>query len=186
MKFILSLVLTVGLALESFGTGAFPNNLTQTGTTTYSVSTGLILTNTFAETFTVIPLVQVFPTSTNGAPFVVSAVTVSNFILTATANTPTNCSAFWQASLGYPRIQSGTNVLTGATPLLITFPTPYAAGYAPTVTVSGSTTNLNSIIGVNPVNVTYTNFTVLGNNTGVVTWQSFGICPTPGATTVTY
>ncbi len=183
-KLILGVCLVFVMVFGAVATGDTPSNSDQTGSTTLTTFTGNTWTNVFPIPYTVTPIVQLFPTSTNGAPFSLTYVTPSNFAFASTANTPTNCTVLWRATLPITRIQTGTNTVVAATPLVVTFPVPYA--YPPVVFAAFSTTNLNAIIAINPQSTTTTNFTILENLGGIASWFSIGSVFIPGATTVTY
>lgn len=183
-KLLLSLAAVVAVVAGVFATGDTPANSFQQGSTTFSTFTGIALTNTFPIPYTIVPIVWAQATATNGAPYTVSSVTTSNFILTCTANTPTNCVALWYSQLPNTRIQTGTNTVVSATPLVVAFPVPYA--YPPIVLGTFSTTNANSTLAINPQTTTTTNFTILENLGGIASWISIGSTFIPGTTTPTY
>lgn len=181
------LILSLTLALVAYGvyaTGDFNNNSVQNGQIALNTFTGNTWTNTFPIPYTVVPIVYLFPVSTNGAPFSLTSVTTSNFVVSSTANTPTNCAVNWQAQLPFTRIETGTNTVVTAVPLVVTFPVPYA--YPPLVTGTFSTTNGAPSLAVNPQTTTTTNFTILENLGGIATWSAIGSTFIPGATIVTY
>lgn len=178
-KTLLSISLVFGLTAALLATGPIPDTQPQTGSTTFSGTSGLIITNTFSPVFASQPVVFIYPQTTNGVPYNVSGVTVSNFVLTATGYASTNDLVFWTAQPGYVRIYSGTNALAINTSVTNTFATPYA--YAPQCFVSDSSTNGNAGASVSATNIVIT-VTAAEN----VFWETIGISYQPGATTVTY
>lgn len=177
MKKILSILAGVALTVECFATGAIGVNPSQNGIISI-VTNGaatLLYTNTFPYPFQSVPVVALFNLgNTNALPFT-NVVTSTNFILQL--NTPTNTTVAWQAFIGTPRIQSGTNATIGTITTNIPFAGPYA--YNPIVVCQSFSTNAEAAIAVTAV--TITNFTVRCNLTEMFNWISFGISPIPSA-----
>lgn len=183
-KPLLSLVALVAVTIGVYATGDFANNQQQTGQITLTTFTGSTWTNVFPIPYTVVPIVIITPTATNGAPYTITSTTTTNFVVSSTANTPTNCTFFWSANLPYTRIETGTNTVVTATPLVVTFPVAY---YSPPIVVGTfSTTNANGTLAINPQSTTTTNFTILENLGGIATWMSIGSCVINGTTEVVY
>lgn len=174
MKKLISFLASIGLAGSVFATGSFPINSPQSGVSAF---TGTTQTNviTFSPAFTTTPIVQVFGSVTNASP-ITTTVTSSNLTIVVSS---TNLSVAWNAYLGYPRVQFGTNAITGGTPLTNTFTTPYA--FAPVLSVEGSTTN-----GIGITSVTPTNFILTSAATQNLSWAAIGQAYAPGAQNVTY
>ena len=172
MKKILLIGAAFALAISAFATGNEGVNPQQNGILNYNSSTTLIQTNTFAFPYQSVPVVTVQGLSTNGAPFTVSGITTTNFVLTTTANSTTNASVAWQSFVGGTRLQYGSNTVS-TTSTNVSFPYVYAV--APAVTISGISTNL--LITA----ITLTNFTI-GDATAAATgysWISVGTVANP-------
>lgn len=169
-KIILSFALMAGLVSAAFGSGIIPIDSTSSGVFTMSSLTGLTTNVPFTSLYSRIPIVQLFPTTTNNSPITLGAITPTNFAVTVTTASATNISIFWRAYPASPLIQTGTNTATAGTPLLVTFPTPFA--FAPFVTTGNSTTNTSAIVGAS--GVTATNFTATGSTTGPFSWAAIG------------
>lgn len=180
MKKLLLLAASFALALNTFATGSVAINTPQSGYDTFATNSPAYtsITNVFSPAFTYTPVVSVFLTSgpTNALPLT-TVVTTSNLVVTI--NTSTNCAVVWSANAGYPRIQFGTNAITGGTSITNTFATPYAS--IPSISVDSSTTN-----SVGLTTVTTTNFIIATPVSQTVYWEAIGISATPGASTVTY
>ncbi len=172
MKKIFSLILVTGLAVSAFATGGFPINSPQSGVAVFN-GTVQSITNPFAPYFTAAPVFVTFGSSTNASP-ITNTVTATNWIISVAS---TNVSVAWNAYLGYPRVEYGTQAVLAAAPTNITFPTPYSA--APAVTISGTTNAVAS-------SITTTNFTVTVKADQTIQWQSLGSAYAPGSQTVTY
>ena len=184
-KIILSAVAIAAIGFAAFATGVIGPNPPQAGTSTFSASTGLLVTNTFPYVYTTVPIVQLAGVSTNNGPFTATSVTVSNFVLTVTTASTTNNTVAWNSYAGYPRIQYGSQAVLAATvPTNVTFSTPYA--YAPVVTIApsalGAATNSIPVVTA----ITTTNFTLTSGANQTVNWHAIGTAYTPGANTVTY
>ena len=181
MKKLISIAAALGLAVNSFATGAVGVNPSQSGVLNYSAATTLIQTNAFAYPFQVAPAVIVNGLITNNAPFTVSAITTSNFVLTVTTLATTNASVAWQAFAPYPRLQYGSQAVLQATPTNIAFAVNYTV--APNVVITANTTNSTAAATA----VTVSNFTATVNANTTVNWQAIGQAYAPGtAGTLTY
>lgn len=167
------------LALSAFATGSLGINQPQSGSSSFTASTGLSVTNTFTQAFASQPAVVIFPQATNNNPFTVSSVTLSNFVLTVTTGASTNVTVNWTAFAGFPRVQVGTNIFAGAGTVTNTFPVPYVL--PPIINVEGSTTNTVAATSVTTTNVI---FQTLAAQT--IYWGALGIAYAPGLNTVTY
>lgn len=181
MKKFISTVL-VSLLSAAAMCGVIGIDSQQNGVATFSESSGLVTNISLPIPFSQRPIIAIYPSATNNGPFSVTLVTTTNFTLTATTASTTNASVYWVASAGFARIQSGTNTVTAGTPLLLTYPVPYA--FLPTVSVTSPSTNVNAIIGV--TGVTRTNCTITSTTSGQFQWSSFGTSFAPGANAVTY
>ena len=182
MKKFISICAGVAVAVCAFATGVVGPNAPQSGVITFDGTFGLIYTNSFAYPFTTPPAVIATGLLTNNSPFTVSAVTTSNFVLTATTGATTNTQVAWQAYAPYPRLQYGTITNAAALATNIAFPFPYV--YPPTVSIEGGNTNANGSVAV--IGVTTTNFTILCNTANTNFWQAIGQAYTPGTQNVTY
>lgn len=179
-KTILSLFATA-ITFCAFADGVLQNNSPQSGISTFTSATTLTATNVFPAPYTTMPVVTVYSTSTNNYPWTVSSVSLTNFILTVSANTTTNNSIIWNSYAGYVRIQSGTNAVTGGTPVTNTFSPAYA--YAPVVTTGNSGQGTNNLVGIT---VSTTQLIINSVASQNVQWQAIGTAYTPGVNTVTY
>ena len=175
-----TLLASVGLAASVHASGTIAINTPQSGYDNFSTNGSAFtsITNVFSPAYTYPPVTQVFLSSgpTNALPLVTS-VTTSNLIVTI--NTATNCAVYWTAFAGYPRLQFGTNAVTGGVLYTNTFTTPYAS--IPSISVDSSTTNS---VGLSSVSTT--GFVILSGANQTVYWNALGICATPGASAVTY
>lgn len=179
-KLFVSLALVAGMFAA--GAATIPLDNPQTGSFTFSAATGLTTNLFFVSQYSQPPVVLLYPGTTNNSPLALSAITTSNFNLTVTTGSTTNVTVVWYAQPAAWRIQSGTNTVTAATPLLVTFPAPYFS--IPAVSLSQNSTNSSAIISV--TGLTRTNFTVTGTATGQFGWSSFGPAYTAGYNAVTY
>ena len=181
MKKFISIAAGLLLAVQCFATGSVPLNTPQAGVLNFTTNgaSPLVITNSFAPGFSYPPVMQFFLTSgpTNALPLTNTIITATNFAVSLA--TPTNCTVAWNAFLGYPRIQVGTNAITAGTPITNTFTVAYA--YPPTLNIEGSTTN-----GIGITGITTTGFILTSAQTQAVGWSAFGISATPGPSTVTY
>ena len=182
MKKTLSIGLSALIAVCAFATGAISPNTPQSGVVNYDATTTLAQTITFSYPFTVPPAVIANGLQTNNNPFTVSAVTISNFVLTVTTSASTNASVAWQAYAPYPRLQYGAAVNVAGTVTNVAFPFPYV--FPPTISVEGANTNANAIVAITAI--TTTNFSILCNVANTNNWQATGPAFTPGANSVTY
>lgn len=180
MKKLLSIAVSIALAFDVLATGVIQNNGPQSGVLTFNGATGLIITNSFPVPYITPPVVTIYSTSTNNTPATISAVTLTNFVLTVTSNAATNNSFNWSSYAGYPRVQSGTNAITAGTFVTNTFAAPYF--YPPVINLDGTATNA----GVAVITTTTTNFIESAAITQNVQWGAFGIAYTPGPNQVTY
>ena len=177
----------VSLMLPSARATGFEGvNPSQQGTLYYTGATGLVLSNTFAFPFTVPPAMVFTPQSTNGSPFTVNSITLTNFSYTVTANSATNCAINWSAVPGYPRVQTGTCVSGGGTNFTVTFPVQYALLTVPTVTAIGGLAGTPTNGYVTITSVTSSNFVIQTAANCTNQWQAFGYSYTPGLYPVTY
>lgn len=169
----------VTLAYNAFATGNEGVNPPQSGVINFSTG-GLIVTNSFPFAYSSQPAVIAYSLNgTNNTPFVVSAVTLTNFVLTAFNGATTNASAAWASFAAYPRIYSGTNII-GANGLATNaFPVPFV--YPPVLVIGDSLTN-GYAAGV----TTTTNCTITGGPAETIYWQVLGYSFQPGLNTVTY
>lgn len=182
MKRIFSLALVFGLVLTGLGTGIEPQNQPQTGTATFTGTSTTTQTITFPINYTIAPVITLQPQTTNGVPYTISAITVSNFVLVATGYATTNDVVNWTAYLGYPRIAQGVVITVANTVTNVSFPFPYA--YVPVVTTSDTTSNLVYHGGV--LNVTTTNFSMSSNLASTNQWSAMGQAFAPGTSPVTF
>lgn len=180
MKKLFLTLLGLTLVNATFATGVIQNNAFQTGSSTFTASSGLLVTNTFPVPYTIAPIVQVSSSVTNNTPFSVSAVTLTNFVLTVTTAATTNVSVNWAAYPGYPRILTGTNSITAGTFVTNTFNPSFA--YIPIMNFTGFATNGGASI----ISLTPSNFIESAAVTQGVQWGAFGIAYQPGLSTVTY
>jgi hypothetical protein len=180
MKKLLFIAVSLALAFNVLATGVIQNNGPQSGTLTFNAATGLVVTNLFPVPYITPPVVTLSSTSTNNTPATISAVTLTNFVLTVTSNATTNNSFNWFSYAGYPRVQTGTNAITAGTFVTNTFAVPYF--YPPTINLDGTATNA----GVAVITTTATNFIESAAITQTVQWGAFGIAYQPGPNTVTY
>lgn len=173
-------VACIGLAETAVATGNVGANPVQTGSLTFNVSTGFYITNTFPFAYTAPPVVQFFAGTTNAVPITNIFVTTTNFAVSVNATNPAS-QVNWIASLGYPRIASGTNAIQAQFLVTNVFAQPFA--FNPVVTISGSTTNYLAGPGIVCVSsVSPTNFVIqFGNTNQVVYWQAMGISLNPGS-----
>lgn len=178
-KLLLLSTLALALIHNVFATGTEGVNPPQSGTLTFNGATGLSITNPFSFSYSSQPAVIIYPQATNNNPFTVSAVTISNFVLTVTSGATTNTSVNWISYAGYPRVQVGTNAITANAFVTNAFPYPFVL--PPIINIEGSTTN-----GVGISSVTTTNFVETSNAAQSVYWGAFGVAYTPGLNTVTY
>ena len=179
-KTILSLIATA-ITFYAFADGVIQNNGLQSGISTFSSSTSLLITNVFPVPYTTMPVVTLNSTSTNNYPWTVSAVSLTNFVLTVSSGTTTNNSIIWNSYAGYPRCQFGTNAVTGGTLLTNVFVPPYA--YPPSVEASGSAAGTNNIF---TMTVTATQMVITSQASQNISWYALGISFSPGISPVTY
>lgn len=176
-KWLVGLVVALALAGGSaFATGAVGLNPVQTGNLTFTVGTGVYITNQFSFPYTTVPILQTSLITTNAFPVTNVFVTTTNFAVSA--NT-TNSQISWVAFVGYPRVQTGTNAIQGALLVTNTFVTPFA--FNPVVQLTGSITNgLQGVICVSSVSPT--NFVVtFGNTNQAIYWTATGVSAVPGS-----
>jgi len=170
MKKIISICAVFSLAISAFAAGNEGVNPPQSGVLNFSAATTLIQTNTFAFPYQSVPVVLIQGLATNGAPFTVSGITISNFVLTISASATTNASVAWQSFVGGTRMQSGS-VNTGAnTNVTVTFQYPYAV--PPVVVAVGSQTNQTVAIPTSLITTTNFQIVTYGNSTN--SWISVG------------
>ena len=186
IKLAFASAVAVFVSLAVFATGPTPINSPQSGVITFTNGNALIITNQFPVGFTYPPVMQFYLVSgvSNCIPITNNFVTTTNFAIspTTTVATGTNCAIAWNAFIGYPRVQIGTNLTLAGVSTNISFPVAYAQ--IPIVNVEGSSTNASSQVAVTAV--TTTNFTVNCDTSISFIWGSFGMAFTPGPTTVTY
>ena len=185
-KTILSLIATA-ITFCAFADGVILNNSAQSGISTFTAATGLAVTNTFPVSYTTLPVVILSSTSTNDYPWTASSVTLTNFILTVSANTATNCSVTWSSYAGYIRIQSGSIAPADSLLYTNTFSSPFA--YTPSVVLQSTILNGNTNIPVPVVtSASATAFVVTfgaGSTNQTIYWQAIGTAYAPGVNTVT-
>lgn len=175
MKKILSSLALLALAVNCFATGNLGVNPYQSGVisvVTNGAST-LFYTNQFPLPYQSVPVVILYNTGNTAATPLTNSVTTTNFIVEVA--TPTNTTIAWQAYIGTPRFQAGTNSTLATVSTNIPFPYPYAQ--TPVVQCQQYSTNSAAEIAV--TGITLTNFTVLCNLTEGFSWGAFGIAPAP-------
>lgn len=165
---------------SAFATGAVGTDVPQSGILTFTTAGGVYITNTFAYSYSQVPIVQFQAITTNAIPVTNVAVTLTNFIVSA--NT-TNSQVAWNSYAGYQRLQYGTNAVQGALLLTNAFNPAYA--YNPVVSIEGSSTNgLSGGIAVSSVSPTQ--FVIqFGNTNQVIYWTAIGTSFAPGNNVVT-
>ena len=169
----LLVVSALSIASSVYATGAVGVNQPQSGVLNFTNGGVVSKITTFPYPYQSVPVVKFFSDTTNATPLTNSAVTTTNFTLYIA--TSTNASIAWTSYTGTPRIQSGVTLNTAGLATNITFPAPYA--FAPTVVVTGGSTN--STAGVAVIAVTTTNFTIVCNAANTNQWISFGISALP-------
>ena len=182
MKTSISIFAALALTVSAFADGAIQANSPQAGVLTFNATTGLVITNSYPIPYTAQPIVTVYSSSTNNTPFTVSGVTLTNFILTVSANATTNASVTWSSYVGYPRFQTGFSSLTAGTPYTNAFSTPYA--FTPILNIEGSATNSAASVGI--ISITVTNFIIQSYISQTAYWSLLGTAYSAGVNTVTY
>ena len=183
MKKIISILAAATLTVSAFATGSFGVNPKASGVSLFDATTTLSITNSFPSVYDQKPVVIINGLSTNNAPFSVSGITVSNFILTVTTLATTNASVAWQSFAGAQRLQYGqltSGPINAATTVTNTFTVPYF--YTPSV-VMGST-GTNAVIS----STTTTNFILsygVYPTNQIVNWMAVGVTAVAGNNTVT-
>jgi hypothetical protein len=170
MKKLISLCAAVGVAASALATGNLGVNPPQSGVLTVT-NAASVITNQFAEAYTVAPCLVVYSSLTNGTPVTNNFVTTTNFAISFPTG-GTNSAFAWQAFVGATCQQSGTFVDNGVL-VTNTFTYPYYS--TPVLLVSGTATN-------NPVavtSVTTTNFITLCGTSNTVSWISVGTVLNP-------
>lgn len=178
-KKIISLFSAVGLlavAQLAHATGGVGVDPVQTGSLTFSVSTGFYITNQFPYSYTTPPVVQLAAGTTNAVPITNIFVTTTNFAVSVNATNPAS-QVNWTAFVGYPRVLTGTNALTGGTPSTNVFTTPFA--FAPIVQLTGASTNSIGVVAL--ISVTSSNFVLQSTTTQTAYWGALGISSAPGS-----
>lgn len=186
MKTIFGYAFTVVVALalavnSASATGAVGPDAPQNGVLTFTPTTTVYITNSFPYPYSQPPIVLFQAISTNALPITNIFVTTTNFAVSANA---TNSQIAWNSYAGYQRLQYGTNAIQGSLLLTNVFNPAYA--YAPSVQISGSTTNglaggLAAISSITP-----TQFVIqFGNTNQIIYWQAVGTGYAPGTSTVT-
>lgn len=179
-KLFISIIAGLALVSSSFATGNQGVNPPQSGVINFTTG-GLVVTTTFPFAYSSQPAVIAYSINgTNNAPFVVSAVTLTNFVLTAANGATTNGSAAWASFAAYPRVYAGTNQM-GANGLVTnTFSVPYV--YPPVISLSDSLTNGAAAC----TTVTTTNFVITVTAAETVYWGALGNSYQPGLNNITY
>ncbi len=175
------MVLALALAVKSaFATGAVGTDVPQSGVLTFTPTTGVYITNSFAYPYSQAPVLNLTAITTNSQPITNVSVTTTNFIVSANA---TNSQVAWNSFAGYQRIQYGTNAIQGSLLLTNVFNPAYV--YAPVVSVEGSTTNIVkgsvAISSITPTQVVFQ----FGDTNQVLYWMAIGTAATPGNNVVT-
>lgn len=173
---IFSAVALMALAPFAQATGTVGVDPVQTGSLTFSASTGFYITNQFPFPFTTAPVLQLFAATTNAVPITNIFVTATNFAVSVNATNPPS-QVNWQAFVGYPRVLTGTNALTGGTLATNVFSTPFA--YLPIVQLQGQSTNSTGVVGL--ISVTTSNFVLQSTSTQTAYWGALGISASPGS-----
>lgn len=173
-------VACVAIADTAAATGSVGIDPVQTGSLTFNVSTGFYITNAFPFSYTTPPVMQCFAATTNAVPITNIFVTTTNFAVSVNATNPA-AAVNWISSVGYPRIQAGTNAIQASSLLTNTFTAPFA--FNPVVNISGSTTNYLSGPGLACISsVSPTQFVIqFGNTNQVIYWSAIGVSVTPGS-----
>ena len=181
MKKLLSIAAGLLIAVHGFATGVAPINTAQNGFLYFTTNSPAYtaITNAFAPGFSALPVMSFYLISgpTNATPLTNVFVTTTNFAVQIA--TSTNATVAWTAIQGSPRMQFGTNAITGGASVTNVFSAPYA--YLPTVNVEGSTTN-----GIGITSVSATGFIITSAVTQSVYWNAIGVCATPGTANITY
>lgn len=169
-----------GLAISASATGTLGPNPPQSGVINYT-GTNQSATVTFPYPFQTTPLLFLQAAATNSTPLTNSVLTTTNFTVTVAA---TNASLTWSAYVGGTRLQSGTNSITGGTPVTNTFAFPYSQ--LPVIVASGSSTNTASA-AVAVTSFSTTGFVIQSTTSQAVSWIAVGTVANPAsANTGTY
>lgn len=173
---LFSAVVLLAASPLAFATGGVGVDPVQTGSLIFNVSTGFYQTNQFPFAYTTPPIVQLFAGTTNAVPITNIFVTSTNFAVSVNATNPAS-QVNWTAFVGYPRVQVGTNALTGGLLATNVFVTPFAA--APIIQITGASTNTSGVVGL--ISVTSSNFVLQSTTTQTAYWGALGIAASPGS-----
>lgn len=174
MKKLISIGASLMLAASVLATGNEGVNPPQSGV--LNPATGVInVTNSFAFPYQTVPLLVIYSAATNGTPITNIFLTTTNFAFSYPVAGSTNASFAWQSFVGGTKLTYGTVISGGGTNVTVTFPFAYAA--APSVVLTGQSTNAANTVGIPSISTT--NFTVLSNGNSTNSWISVGVVYNP-------
>ena len=182
MKKLISTLAVTAIAVAAFATGSFQADAPQSGVLAFTAATGGRTTNYFAPAFSTIPVMQIVGSDSTAYPYT-NTVTKTYFILGMSV---TNVSASWNAYIGYPRIQYGTNAPNALVAYTNAFNPPYA--FTPVVSVMASSMGSSNATPV-LASVTSSNFIFsigIDCTNQTYRWQAIGSAFQPGSQNVTY
>jgi hypothetical protein len=167
----------LGVLNAAMATGSVGVNPPQSGTINFTNgSAATQVTNTFAYSYTVPPVVTLYALTTNTLTLTNVFVTTTNFAVGVNVNGTTNGIVYWTSAVGATRLEYGIQVMGGSGTTNVTFPYPYA--YVPVVQIEGNGgAGTNALVSVTAV--TTTNFTLTCPLAQTNSWISVGTVANP-------